>query len=73
MSQLDSAPAWSSDRARRLALGRSLVPSLVVLFFFSGASGLVYQVLWQRLLSLVFGVTVFATSTVLASSDKSAV
>jgi spermidine synthase len=40
---------------------------LLLLFFFSGACGLVYQVLWLRLLSLVFGVTVYAASTVLAA------
>jgi spermidine synthase len=32
----------------------------------SGAAGLTYQVLWLRQLSLVFGVTVYAASTVLA-------
>jgi spermidine synthase len=40
--------------------------ALVLLFFGSGACGLVYQVLWLRQLSLVFGVTVYAASTVLA-------
>ena len=40
---------------------------LTVLFFFSGASALVYQVLWLRQLSLIFGVTVYAASTVLAT------
>jgi predicted membrane-bound spermidine synthase len=40
---------------------------LTALFFLSGASALIYQVLWLRLLSLVFGVTVYAASTVLAS------
>ncbi len=40
---------------------------LVGLFFLSGISGLIYQSLWLRLLSLVFGVTVYAASTVLAS------
>lgn len=40
---------------------------LCLLFFLSGACGLTYQVLWLRLLSLVFGVTVHAASTVLAS------
>ena len=49
--------ARRADRAGLLAL----------LFFGSGACGLVYQVLWQRRLSLVFGVTTHATSTVLAS------
>jgi spermidine synthase len=40
---------------------------LLILFFSSGACGLIYQVLWLRLLSLVFGVTVYAASTVLAA------
>jgi spermidine synthase len=40
---------------------------LLVLFFCSGACGLIYQVLWLRLLALVFGVTVYAASTVLAA------
>src|SRR5688572_2665679 len=40
---------------------------LLALFFCSGACGLVYQVLWLRQLSLVFGVTVYAASTVLAA------
>ena len=38
-----------------------------VLFCLSGASALVYEVLWIRLLGLVFGDTVFAVSTVLAA------
>jgi spermidine synthase len=40
---------------------------LLALFFCSGACGLVYQVLWLRQLSLVFGFTVYAASTVLAA------
>lgn len=40
---------------------------LAALFFISGISGLIYQSLWLRMLSLVFGVTVYAASTVLAS------
>jgi spermidine synthase len=40
---------------------------LVILFFASGACALVYQVMWLRMLALVFGVTVYAASTVLAS------
>jgi spermidine synthase len=38
-----------------------------VCFFLSGATGLVYQVLWLRMLGLVFGHTVFAITTVLAA------
>ena len=44
-----------------------LLPLLSLLFFCSGACALVYQVIWLRLLALVFGVTVYAASTVLAS------
>ena len=40
---------------------------LPILVFVSGACALVYQLLWLRLLGLVFGVTVHAASTVLAS------
>src|SRR5438034_3631427 len=36
------------------------------LFFLSGASALVYQVLWLRTLGWIFGVTVYAASTVWA-------
>ncbi len=41
--------------------------TVYALFFFSGIAGLIYQVLWLRRLSLVFGVTVYAASTVLAA------
>lgn len=44
-----------------------LLPLLLLLFVASGACGLVYQVLWTRALGLVFGVTVYAASTVWAS------
>ena len=40
---------------------------ILVLFFLSGACGLVYEVVWMRMLTLVFGATAFATSTILAS------
>ncbi|MBI3299017.1 MAG: fused MFS/spermidine synthase [Elusimicrobia bacterium] len=39
---------------------------LVPLFFLSGVSGLVYQVVWMRMLIRVFGITVDATSAVVA-------
>ncbi len=41
--------------------------ALLVLFFLSGACGLVYEVVWMRALTLVFGATAFATSTILAA------
>lgn len=37
------------------------------MFLVSGAAGLVYEVVWTRALSLVFGVTAFAAATVLAA------
>jgi spermidine synthase len=40
--------------------------ALLGALFCSGAAGLTYQLLWLRLLSLVFGVTAYAASTVLA-------
>ncbi len=41
--------------------------AIFALFYVSGVAGLIYQVLWLRRLSLVFGVTVYAASTVLAA------
>jgi spermidine synthase len=40
---------------------------IYLLFFLSGAAGLVYQVVWSRLLNEIFGVTVYAVATVLAT------
>ena len=40
---------------------------VLVLFCFSGASALVYQITWERQLVIVFGNTMLATSTVLAA------
>ena len=60
------------DRARTARVtrrdgDRGVLPLLAALFFVSGACGLVYQQLWLRELTLVFGVTVHAVSTVLAA------
>lgn len=38
----------------------------LALFFLSGATSLVYQVVWIRMLTLVFGASIFAFSTVVA-------
>lgn len=46
---------------------RGYLSGLAALFFLSGIAGLVYQILWLRLLSLTFGVTVYAATTVLAA------
>lgn len=42
-------------------------PFVLLCFFFSGFSGLLYEVLWLRMLILVFGSTTLAVSTVLTS------
>ena len=42
-------------------------PVLLAVFFFSGASGLVYEIAWMRRLTHVFGSTTLAVSTVLAA------
>ena len=48
-----------NPRSQKLLLG--------VCFVFSGATGLIYEVLWARMLGLVFGATTLAVSTVLAA------
>ena len=40
---------------------------ILVIFFFSGAASLVYEVVWMRNLALIFGVSTYATATVLAT------
>ena len=47
--------------------GSSPVWALPALFLLSGACGLVYQVLWSRMLIVVFGATLPAVSTVLGA------
>lgn len=60
MQSLDPA----MHRPHRRGPGRGTV---FALFYVSGIAGLIYQVLWLRRLSLIFGVTVYAASTVLAA------
>jgi spermidine synthase len=40
---------------------------IALCFILSGATGLIYEVLWARMLGLVFGATTLAVSTVLAA------
>ncbi len=46
---------------------RKIRPIVWLIFVFSGASGLLYEVIWTRQLTLIFGSTVFAVSTVLTA------
>jgi len=46
---------------------RNSIRLVAVCFILSGATGLIYEVLWARMLGLVFGGTTLAVSTVLAA------
>lgn len=55
------------ERGVSHSTARSIRLTILFLFFLSGACGLIYEVVWMRMLTLVFGATAFATSTILAS------
>jgi spermidine synthase len=45
-----------------------LIPAVIFFcFLISGLSSLIYEVLWMRMLILIFGSTTFAVSTVLTA------
>lgn len=50
-------PVYSDNRMKAFRV-------LMAAFFFSGLCGLIYEVAWSRLLTLVFGNTTYAVSTV---------
>ena len=64
VSESDSVPQ-NIPQATRWGASHFLVVGL--LFFFSGLSSLIYQVIWTRELVFVFGSTSFASSTVLSA------
>src|SRR5271165_4455252 len=59
--QTTMRPAMPEHPHRRYAFS-----VLLVCFFFSGAAGLIDQVVWSKSLGLIFGHTAFAVATVLA-------
>src|ERR1700733_3367738 len=61
-----SAEALSADVEPLFTPRRYLFPALLVCFFFSGAAGLIDQVVWSKALGLIFGHTAYAVATVLA-------
>ena len=61
-----AAPVSVSEAAAPVR-ALSLLPLLVGLLVLTGAAGLIYQVVWFRVLGQIFGVTVHATSAVLAA------
>ncbi|MBD0369594.1 MAG: fused MFS/spermidine synthase [Pyrinomonadaceae bacterium] len=65
---MSSVSAVDVVRARRnLLYSTASLWVISICFIFSGATGLIYEVLWARMLGLVFGATTFAISTVLAA------
>src|SRR2546426_10176072 len=44
-----------------------IITPIAICFILSGATGLIYEVLWARMLGLVFGATTLAVSAVLAA------
>ena len=44
-----------------------MFPVLIFFFFLSGACGLMYEIIWQRMLLLIFGISNFAVATILSS------
>lgn len=65
--------AWTTVRAATQYAGRvtreasrTRLNQMAAIFFVSGVAGLVFELLWVRVLSLTFGVTSYAISTVLA-------
>lgn len=59
--------ANSSQPGTRQVAFSNLTPLILTVFFISGACGLVYQVVWLKMLSVVFGSTTLATTIVLAA------
>jgi spermidine synthase len=59
--------SYPSTYYKKITRTHFLLPIILILFFFSGASALVYEVVWMKMLTLVFGATAFAISTTLAS------
>ena len=45
----------------------AIIAGVMVLFFMSGITGLIYEVVWTRLLTYLFGATIYAISTVLSA------
>ncbi|MGH7770346.1 MAG: hypothetical protein ACREQP_23075, partial [Candidatus Binatia bacterium] len=47
--------------------GSGLLLIALLCFFLSGAAGLIYEVVWTRMLTQIFGNTTYAIATVLAA------
>jgi spermidine synthase len=58
---------FAPSRQQSIAYTQAAIILIGLCFIFSGATGLIYEVLWARMLGLVFGATTLAVSTVLAA------
>ncbi|HEV8137492.1 MAG TPA: fused MFS/spermidine synthase, partial [Pyrinomonadaceae bacterium] len=58
---------FAPSRQQSVAYSQAAIILIGLCFVFSGATGLIYEVLWSRMLGLVFGATTLAVSTVLAA------
>ena len=56
-----------NDRNDRGALSPLVLVVILLIFLMSGSAGLVYEVIWTRVLLTVFGATLYAVATVLAA------
>jgi spermidine synthase len=56
-----------SDNLSPTKAGGQIVKAIFLCFFISGAAGLIYEILWIRMLGLIFGHTVHAITTVLVA------
>ena len=65
MAEHDATTASLADA--KPCLGGRDMRWVLALFFVSGVSGLVYEIIWLHKLTLIFGNTAFAVSTVLAA------
>ena len=57
----------TEPQIRTTGINDSTILLIGLCFIVSGATGLIYEVLWARMLGLVFGATTLAVSTVLAA------
>ena len=56
-----------SKKQRTTSLQLSRSPWIYFLFLFSGVASLIYQIVWVRMLTLVFGHTIYSVSIVLSA------
>jgi len=66
-NQTNEVPSTLTRGSAAGDLPRRIPAVIGLLFFMSGMSGLIYEVIWTRVLLTVFGATIYAVATVLAA------